>query len=59
MSHKYKEYVQRCNELNIDPLPEFTPIRVNKGVVKWALIVIAIIVNMIAGVMVAINKPKR
>ncbi len=59
MSKKYKEYVQRCRELNVEPLPEFTPIRVNRGIVKWAIIVMAVTVNLIAGVLSAIMKPKR
>jgi len=59
MSKKYTEYVQRCRELNVEPLPEFTPIQVNRGVVKWALIVMAVTVNLIAGVLASIMKPKR
>lgn len=59
MSKEYQEYAKRCNELGVEPKPEFTPIQVNQGVLKWAFIVIAIIVNMIAGIMVAINKPNR
>lgn len=59
MSKEYKEYVKRCDELGVEPHPEFTPIQVNRGAVKWAFIGIAIMVNLIAGIMAAIVKPKR
>lgn len=59
MSKEYKEYVKRCNELGVEPHPEFTSIQANRGAVKWAFIVIAIMANLIAGIMAAIVKPKR
>ncbi len=59
MSKEYQEYVKRCNELGVEPKPEVAPLQVNRGVVKWALIATAIMANIIAGVMVAIIKPKR
>lgn len=59
MSKEYKEYLKRCNELGVEPRPEFTPIHVNRGVLKWGFIVVAIMVNLIAGIMAAIMKPKR
>lgn len=59
MSKEYQEYVKRCNELGVEPKPEFTPIQVNRGYVKWALIATAIMANIVASAMAALMKTKR
>jgi hypothetical protein len=59
MSKEYKEYLKLCDELGVAPHPEFTPIQVNRGVLKWGFIVVAIMVNLIASIMAAIVKSKR
>lgn len=57
MSKEYKEYVKRCNELGVEPLSEFTPVRVNRGVITGVLIAVAVIVNILASVLSALMKP--